>query len=224
LGVRRWVVTAGKLVLGLFPAGVRHAAAVRWRRRFPVDALIAAEQAQDPERLAVLPYCAGRGLDVGCGCAKTTPEAIGVDLIPGGELGRFGSQILRPSAADVCASGDDMPMFADASVDYVVARHNLEHYVDVVKTLREWWRVLKPGAALVVVLPDDEALDTITLDPTHKHAFTRESFRHLLEAIGGWEIERLDICRPNWSFLCVARKTISPRRHRDMENSQGCTG
>ena len=52
----------------------------------------------------------------------------------------------------------------------------------------------------------DEALDTITLDPTHKHAFTRESFRHLLEAIGGWQIERLEVCRPNWSFICVARK------------------
>ncbi len=49
-------------------------------------------------------------------------------------------------------------------------------------------------------------LDTLSLDPTHKHAFTRESFRRLLEAIDGWEIERLDICRPNWSFLCVARK------------------
>lgn len=206
MGVRRLVVGAGKAALQLFPAGVRHGVAVRWRRRFPVDAVIAAEQASDPERLAVLPYCVGRGLDVGCGCAKTTPEAIGVDLVPKGELGRFGSQVLRPSAADVCASGDEMPMFADSSMDYVVARHNLEHYVDVVKTLQEWSRVLKPGGALVVVMPDDEALDTIRLDPTHKHAFTRDSFRRLLEAIGGWEVERVDVCRPDWSFLCVARK------------------
>jgi SAM-dependent methyltransferase len=204
MGIRRLVVAAGKAALRAFPEGTRHEVSVRWRRRFPVDALIAAEQESDPERLAVLPYCVGQGLDVGC--AKTTPEAIGVDLVPKGELGRFGSQVLRPSAADVCASGDAMPVFADGSMDYVVARHNLEHYTDVVKTLREWWRVLKPGGRLVVVLPDDEALDTITLDPTHKHAFTRQSFRHLLEAIGGWEIERLDICRPKWSFLCVARK------------------
>jgi SAM-dependent methyltransferase len=206
MGIRRLVVAAGKAALRAFPEGTRRDVAVRWRRRFPVDTLIAAEQASDPERLAVLPYCVGQGLDVGCGCAKTTPEATGVDLVPRGELGRFGSQRLRPSAADVCASGDAMPMFADESVDYVVARHNLEHYVDVVKTLQEWWRVLKPGAPLVLVLPDDEALDTITLDPTHKHVFTRDSFRHLLEAIGGWEIERLEVCRPNWSFLCVARK------------------
>jgi SAM-dependent methyltransferase len=206
MGIRRLVVSAGKVALRALPEGARREVAVLWRRRFPIDELIAAEQAGDPERLAVLPYCVGHGLDVGCGCAKTAPEAIGVDLVPKGELGRFGSQRLRPSAADVCASGDDMPMFADASVDYVVARHNLEHYVDVVKTLREWWRVLKPGAPLVLVLPDDEALDTITLDPTHKHAFTRASFRNLLEAIGGWEIERLEVCRPNWSFLCVARK------------------
>jgi SAM-dependent methyltransferase len=206
VGIRRLVVSGGKLALSAFPEEARHRVAVWWRRRYPVDDLIAAEQAADPERLAVLPYCVGHGLDVGCGCSKTTPETIGVDLVPGGELGRFGSQILRPSAADVCASGDDMPMFADGSMDYVVARHNLEHYLDVVKTLQEWWRVLKPGGALLVVMPDDEALDTIRLDPTHKHAFTRASFRRLLEAIGGWEIERLDVCRPNWSFLCVARK------------------
>ncbi len=206
MGIRRVVVSAGKLALKVFPEPTRRSVAIRWRRHFPVDALIAAEQAADPERLAVLPYCVGHGLDVGCGCAKTTPGAIGVDLVPGGEMGRFGSQILRPSAADVCASGDAMPMFADGSMDFVVARHNLEHYVDVVKTLQEWWRVLKPGGTLVLVLPDDEALDTITLDPTHKHAFTRASFRRLLEAIGGWEVERVNVCRPDWSFLCVARK------------------
>jgi SAM-dependent methyltransferase len=206
MGIRRLVVGAGKVALRALPEGARREVAVRWRQRFPIDDLIAAEQANDPERLAALPYCVGRGIDVGCGCAKTSPEAIGVDLVPKGELGRFGSQMLRPSAADVCASGDEMPMFADSSLDYVIARHNLEHYVDIVKTLREWRRVLKPGAALVLVLPDDEALDTITLDPTHKHAFTRESFCHLLEAIGGWEIERLEICRPAWSLLCVARK------------------
>jgi SAM-dependent methyltransferase len=209
MGVRRLVVGAGKAALQLFPEEVRHRVAVRWRRQFPVDDVIAAEQASDPERLAVLPYCVGRGLDVGCGCAKTTPEAIGVDLIPKGELGRFGSQVLRPSAADVTASGDHMPMFADASMDYIIARHNLEHYLDVVKTLQEWWRVLKPGGALIIVMPDDAALDTIRLDPTHKHAFTRDSFRRLLEAIGGWEIERVDVCRPDWSFLCVARKKES---------------
>ena len=109
MGIRRLVVAAGKAALRAFPEGTRQEVALRWRRRFPVDALIAAEQASDPERLAVLPYCVGQGLDIGCGCAKTTPEALGVDLVPKGELGRFGSQVLRPSAADVCASGDAMP-------------------------------------------------------------------------------------------------------------------
>jgi SAM-dependent methyltransferase len=223
MGVRRLVVGAGKAALQLFPEGVRHRVAVRWRQRFPVDDVIAAEQADDLERLAVLPYCVGQGLDVGCGCSKTTPEAIGVDLVPRGELGRFGSQVLRPSAADVTASGDVMPMFADASMDYVVARHNLEHYVDVVKTLQEWWRVLKPGGALVVVMPDDAVLDTIRLDPTHKHAFTQGSFRRLLEAIGGWDVERMAVCRPQWSFLCVARKRTKDQ-HGDTETQRRMSG
>jgi predicted SAM-dependent methyltransferase len=39
----------------------------------------------------------------------------------------------------------------------VVARHNLEHYVDVVKTLCEWRRVLKPGGVMAILVPDERA-------------------------------------------------------------------
>ena len=51
MGIRRLVVSAGKLALRAFPEAARHGVAVRWRHRFPVDDLIAAEQTQDPERL-----------------------------------------------------------------------------------------------------------------------------------------------------------------------------
>jgi ubiquinone/menaquinone biosynthesis C-methylase UbiE len=162
-----------------------------------------------PERLAVLPYCAGRGIDVGCGYRKTTAECIGVDLLPMGAIGKDGVMKGKPSAADVCASGDNLRMFADGELDFVVARHNLEHYVDVFKTLEEWKRVLRPGGVMAIVLPDERHRNTIALDPTHKHAFTPESFVRYPQLIGGLEIVKLVDVVPEWSFLCVCKKTLT---------------
>jgi len=159
-----------------------------------------------PERLAVLPYCIGKGIDVGCGASKTLPNCIGVDILAKGERGKYGCMRRKKSVADIQASGDNLDMFEDGGLDYVISRHNLEHYVDVVKTCEEWKRVLKKGGILAVILPDETSRNTIALDPTHKHAFTPESFERLLSVIGGFKIIKIERVVPDWSFLCVARK------------------
>jgi len=97
-------------------------------------------------------------------------------------------------------------MFQDQALDFVVSRHNLEHYVDVIKTLFEWKRVLKIGGILAMVLPDERFLNTIALDPTHKHVFTPDSIANYLNLIGGFEIIETETVIPNWSFVCVAKR------------------
>jgi len=159
-----------------------------------------------PEAVVLQPYCVGKGIDVGCGFRKTHPDAIGVDLLGKGEIGEHGCMKGMQSVADIKASGDNLYMFKDGELDYVVSRHNLEHYVDVVKTLREWKRVLKVGGVLGMVLPDESKINTIALDPTHKHCFTPSSIKNLLELIGDFEIERLEPVIENWSFVVIARK------------------
>lgn len=160
-----------------------------------------------PERLAVLPYCrSGKGIDVGCGHRKSHENCIGVDILAKGSVGEIGCVKGKQIQADICASGDHLDMFKDEELDFVVSRHNLEHYVDTIKTLREWSRVLKKGGILATVLPDDRKLDTIKLDPTHKHVFTPESFNSILELIGGFEIIKTEVVIPDWSFISVARK------------------
>jgi predicted SAM-dependent methyltransferase len=163
-------------------------------------------QPDDPEMAELFPYCTGLGIDVGCGSKKTHPNALGVDLTPKGQTGKFGSERRQISQADICTSGDDLYMFKDNVLDYVLARHNLEHYTDPIKTLKEWKRILKKGGILGVVLPDDAVQDTIKIDPTHKHAFTQESFKNMLATIGGFKIIKLAPCIPNWSFICIAKK------------------
>jgi SAM-dependent methyltransferase len=160
----------------------------------------------NPEAEFVLPVVSGRGIDVGCGGAKTHPNAIGVDIIPPGDLGKEASQKGRVSQADVAASGDDLHMFGDGELDYVIARHNLEHYVDPLKTLLEWRRVLKPGGVIGFVLPDDDEFDTLRADPTHLHVFTKGSFRNLIRLVDGLELAAIGTSRHKWSFYAIVEK------------------
>lgn len=114
----------------------------------------------------------------------------------------------KVSVADVCASGDELTMFSDGELDFVVSRHNLEHYVDVVKTLQEWKRVLRPGGTLAAIVPDERVGDTVFLDPSHKHCFTPDSLSRLVSLIGGLEVVETRTVVDDWSFLIVARRTL----------------
>lgn len=159
-----------------------------------------------PEIRAIEDVCVGRGLDVGCGSSKTAPNCIGVDLTPAGTSGSVGCESGRISVADVAASGDDLHMFPDASLDFVVARHNLEHYRDPAKTLREWKRVVRPGGRIGVVVPDHDKVDTYALDPTHYCHFTRDSLTKLAQEVGDLQVRKLDVCVPNWSLVGIFEK------------------
>ena len=177
-----------------------------------------------PERLALYPICNGKGIDVGCGFRKTHPGAIGIDLTPGGQKGRAGCVKGQQSVADIAASGDALDMIADASLDYVVQRHNLEHYQDPVKALQEWKRVLKHGGLLGMVVPDDAVCDTIRLDKTHKHVFTRDSMERLLSLIGGFRIVHMGPLLHKWSFVCIAQRqsAAQPLAGRDLFDYAEC--
>ncbi len=172
----------------------------------PVPTPVVDAHDEHPERAALRPYCVGRGIDVGCGADKVTANCIGVDILKPGELGKHGVVANRKSTADVFATGDELTPFASGELDFVVAKHNLEHYVDLVKVLQEWKRVLKPGGHLAVVVPDERAGDTVFLDPTHKHCFTPDSLSRLIRLIGGFEIVECRTVVAQWSFLLAARK------------------
>ncbi len=163
--------------------------------------------AEHPERLAVLREVpTGLVIEIGCGYRKTAVGFVGIDLVPGGEPGRVGNVRGKTSQADIAAEGDRLPV-RDASVDGVVARHNLEHYIDIVGVLEEWRRVLRPGGRLVAVVPDEIRYpgSTVALDPTHYHAFSEISLSRLL-ALTGWNVDQVGPCIDGWSLLVVATR------------------
>lgn len=154
-------------------------------------------------RLEILPYVRGRGLDLGCGPWKVFPHAIGVDAqaYPGGD------------GANLVADVTDLGMFADAAFDWVYSSHTLEDQEDTVDTLREWWRLVKPGGYLILYLPHKDFYPNIGqpgANPAHKHDFVpADVIAAMREVGGGWDLE---ICQERnggneYSFLQVFRKT-----------------
>src|SRR5450432_4300288 len=59
----------------------------------------------------------------------------------------------RPAGAYVAADAARMP-FAPRCFDLIVSNHSLEHFPELERTVREIGRVLRPGGALFLAVPD----------------------------------------------------------------------
>lgn len=205
---RQWLVRA------LSSQGSPKLTEARRRVHAAIDAALAPAQYRPPElwpnddahpeRLAVLPHVRGICVEIGCGYRKTLPGIVGIDMVPGGQPGTVGNVSQRTSQADIAALGDKLPLPAK-SVDTLLARHNLEHYIDLVGVLQEWHRVLKPWGRMVVIVPDEEHYpgSTVGLDPTHYHAFSRVALSRLVELTGFRVVETKTVVS-QWSFMLVA--------------------
>jgi len=158
--------------------------------------------------------CIGKGADIGCGSNKVSKNCIGVDLVGKGEIGKSGCEKNKISEADFCSNGDDLFMFKNNELDFIVARHNLEHYNNPKKTIEEWKRVLRVGGKVGVIVPDDDYVSSITLDAhlfsnketsTHKVSFNSKSLRKLF--IGsGFKILSSGVATKHWSIYLIGEK------------------
>ena len=113
-----------------------------------------------------------RILDVGCGINKY-PGSIGIDRNPA-------------SRADVLCELDRLPYpFRDNSFDQVRAIHVIEHVSDVIATIEEFHRLVRPGGTIRIETPHYSDHSSFC-DPTHKHHLTSFSFRYFGEDHGGF--------------------------------------
>ncbi|MBV6431192.1 MAG: hypothetical protein IANPNBLG_01321 [Bryobacteraceae bacterium] len=103
-------------------------------------------------------------LDVGCG-RKKFPGSIGLDRNPAGD-------------ADVLADLDHFPFpFRDRSFDQIRAIHVIEHVADVIRTMEEFHRMLRPGGRVILVTPHYTDFSSFC-DPTHRWHLNSFSFRY----------------------------------------------
>ncbi len=82
-------------------------------------------------------YCSGRVIDIGCGDELVVANAEGFDLAQGD------------------ANFIDELRDAD-SYDCVHSAHCLEHMMDPKDAMARWWKLVKPGGHMIIVVPDED--------------------------------------------------------------------
>lgn len=70
---------------------------------------------------------------------------------------------------DILASGDNIPV-PDESEDFIVSAHVIEHFPDPIKTLKEWYRIIRPGGYIFMIVPHKER----TFDKELPHTILQE--------------------------------------------------
>ncbi len=125
---------------------------------------------RDPERRTAhelsLPYLESLPLnfetivDVGCGCGYDSQWLVG----KGKQVTALTSNVTPAQVAFARANGFDMVNmdmnaleFQDESLDAVLCKHSLEHSFSPIGALYEFFRVLKPGGFLFIVVPPHHA-------------------------------------------------------------------
>ena len=137
-----------------------------------------------------------RVLDVGCGINKH-PGAIGVDRN-------------RSSRADVICDLDQPPYpFRGDQFDELRAIHVIEHLADVIGSMEEFARLVRPGGAIHIETPHYTDFSSFC-DPTHRWHLNSFSFRYFGEdnaGFGYYSPVRLEEIRTRVKLLALWRYT-----------------
>jgi SAM-dependent methyltransferase len=128
-------------------------------------------------------YFVGDGIDIG---GAPDPLTLYAQFFP--RMGRVRIWDLK--------DGDSQLMrgVADEQFDFVHSSHTLEHLVDPAVGLQNWFRIVKPGGHLVVIVPDEDLYEQgvfpSTFNTDHKWTFTvakkhswSDKSRNLIELI-----------------------------------------
>lgn len=145
---------------------------------------------EDSEGKMIVPYVPKDGtvIELGCGNQKTVPQAIGVDVIPRGEMIPALIHQVK-SVADVVGDVQGKLPFASGSAKCIIARHILEHCSDPIEAVNNWVDLLETGGRLIVAVPDQTLHSTIPMNSEHVHAYTPKSLSNLFKTLGFKEID-----------------------------------
>ena len=131
----------------------------------------------------------GRVADVGCGRSLFADMNVPFDFkVFAGDLNydsvhARASEVAHQSWAVFDAAA--VP-FRDAQFDGLFAGEIIEHVPDVRQTLREWWRVLRPGGVAIITTPNRERLVAVAdgLEAPYSRDHLRElSYRELTRGL-----------------------------------------
>ena len=108
------------------------------------------------------------GIEFGSAGVKA-PWCLDTDGLMG-EISPYNSSARVPGKMKIDAS-QPLP-FGDGTFNLAISSHVFEHlHGDPVGILREWLRVVKPGGAVGMIIPDNDYFDVMASDPTHVRAW-----------------------------------------------------
>ena len=102
-------------------------------------------------------------VDLGCGIHKAE-GFIGVDIAPA-------------DGVDVIANLNETFPFSDSSIDVVKAHNILEHLPNIINSMNELWRILKPNGIVDISVPSTDGRGAFQ-DPTHVSFWNINSFMY----------------------------------------------
>jgi SAM-dependent methyltransferase len=76
------------------------------------------------------------------------------ETIWGAHTGTYKFSPGKPPGKVIISEGSNLTTVADNTYDFVLSCHNLEHFANPVRALKEWQRITRPGGSLILVLPD----------------------------------------------------------------------
>jgi predicted SAM-dependent methyltransferase len=98
----------------------------------------------------------GKGIDIGCGLDPIYPSARGFDIGEG--------------------DANEITKYVKEQFDYVFSSHCLEHMYNPYKTIRDWWKLVKPKGYMCIVVPDEDLYEQkqwpSKWNSDHKNTFT----------------------------------------------------
>jgi predicted SAM-dependent methyltransferase len=105
-------------------------------------------------------YLQGEGIEVGAlNNPLEVPKSVKVRYVDRMSVEKLRQHYPELAASrlvdpDIIDNGEQLTTIPDASQDFIIANHFLEHCQDVIGTLKQFFRVLRPGGILYAALPD----------------------------------------------------------------------
>lgn len=166
----------------------------------------------------------GVGLEIGGGQSPIEPFVVNLDCYYGENHPEYGGRYMP----HIIGRGDvynkpnssfktehtflqyPLQTFGSNTIGFLTSFHSLEHMENTLETLKEWIRIVKPGGALIMVMPDKTYTQYLApqfQDKGHKHEYTPQEFKEILDKLVDLvTIEEFDTFKNNFSFPVLLRK------------------
>ena len=143
-------------------------------------------------------------LEIGCGGRKTVEGCVGLDREVKGTPIPFTG---RSSIADIVADAQYPLPLDGKKFKIIIARHVLEHCIDVMGALSSWKDALDDDGVMIISVPDERIAHTILLNGDHVHAFTPGSLTKIVTS-AGFEVTKTSDLYGADSFTLAMRKGL----------------